>query len=159
MKKIISLLLAVIMVFSFTATVAFAADDASKPITVTFLDDRGSVLKEIKVDYGEDYTSKAPTDTYIDEGYKYSICGWEPDLPAFKGQALVKLPVFIEADGITEITFKAVYDVEPFTPDNVVEDVVDGILGENTTNLFSSFIQLIKDFFQQFIMYLMNFGM
>ena len=128
MKKIISLLLAVVMIFSLTATAAFAAD---KPLKVTFLDDRGDVMKEIYVDYGENYTSQAPTDTYVDEGYMYSIGGWEANLPAFKGTILEKLPAFIEADGITEVTYRAVYDVEPFTPDNVIGDVVDNILGQN----------------------------
>lgn len=159
MKKIVSLLLAVLMIFSITATAAFAADDASKPIKITFLDDRGYLLKEITVDYGEDYTSKAPTDTYVDEGYKYSIFGWNSDLPAFKNTVLVNLPAFVEGDGITEVTYTAVYDAEPFTPENVIEDVVDGIFGESTTNIFSSFIQLIKEFFQQLLMYIMNFGM
>lgn len=158
MKKIISLLLAVVMIFSLTATAAFAANDANKPIKITFLDDRGDVMKEIYVDYGENYTSQAPTDTYIDEGYKYSIGGWEANLPAFKGMILVKLPSFVEADGITEVTYKAVYDVEEFTADNVIGDVVNGVFGENTTDLFSSFIQLIKEFFQKIIMYLMNFA-
>lgn len=159
MKKIVSLLLAVIMVFSLTATAALAADE-SKPVTITFLDDRGSVLKVINVAYGESYSGQAPTDTYIDDGYKYSICGWESDLAAFRGQVLTNdnLPVVNAGDDITELTFKAAYDVEPFTPDNVIGDVVDGIFGENTTDLFGTFIQLIKDFFQRFIMFLMNFG-
>ena len=157
MKKIISLLLAVVMIFSLTATAALAAGDADKPIKITFLDDRGDVMKEIYVDYGENYTSKAPTDTYIDEGYKYSICGWEANLTAYKGIVLTKLPTFTEIDGITEVTYRAVYDVEEFTADNVIGGVVDNILGENTTNIFSSFIQLIKEFFQNLLMYLMNF--
>lgn len=158
MKKLISLLLAVVMIFSLTATAAFAADDTSKPIKITFLDDRGDVMKEIYVDYGENYTSQAPTDTYVAEGYIYSIGGWEASLSAFKGTVLVNLPTFVEADGITEVTYEAVYDVKEFTADNVVGDVVNGVFGENTTDLFSSFIQLIKEFFQNILMYLMNFA-
>lgn len=157
MKKIISIILAVVMIFSLTATVAFAADDASKPVKIIFLDDRGSVMKEINVAYGEDYTSQAPKDTYYDEGYKYSIFGWSSTHPAFSGTVLTKLPKVDSTDGITELTFKAVYDVEEVNTENVVGGVVDTLLGDNTSDLFSSFIQLIKEFFQKFIMYLMNF--
>lgn len=156
MKKIVSLLLAVLMIFSLTAT-AFAADDASKPLKIIFTDERGYVLKEINVAYGEDYTSKAPEDTTIDGGYKTYITGWESDLQP--GVVMTTLPVINAADGFTELTFKASYTTVEVTAENVIGGVVDEILGENTTDLFTSFIQLIKEFIQQFIMYLMNFGM
>lgn len=155
MKKIVSILLAVVMIFSLTATVALAAD--AKPVKITFLDDRGAVMKEINVAYGEDYTSKAPVDTYIDGGYKYFISGWESDHPALKGQVFEKLPVIAEKDKITALTFKASYSVVEVTPDNVIDGVVDGIFGENTTDMFGSLIELVKSFFQQFIMFIMNF--
>lgn len=154
MKKIVSILLAVIMIFSLTATMALAADD----VKVIFTDERGNVIKEITVDYGEDFNAKAPQDTYVDDGYRYFISGWETNHPAFKGTILTTLPVIKSGDGVKEITFRACYDVEEITTENVVGGVVDTIFGEDTTDMLSSFIAAIKAFFQGIILYLMNFS-
>ena len=152
MKKIVSILLAVLMIFSLTAT-AFAAND----VKVTFTDERGYVLKEITVAFGEDYNAKAPEETTIDGDYMTYISGWESDHAAFKGTILTKLPVINKKDGITDITFKAVYTTEEITTENVVGGVVDNIFGEDTSDMLSNLIATIKAFFQKFILFLINF--
>ena len=165
MKKIISLILAVLMIFSVTAVAAFAEDEARKPIKVTFVydiaDSNGIAVgttKVIYVDYEEDFTSKAPKDTYISDGYKYYITGWETAQYGVPGTVYEKLPKIAQNDLITDITFKACYSVEKFTAGGVIEDVAGDIFGDSTLNFFSYIMEQLKTWFAQFILFLRNFA-
>lgn len=158
MKKIISLMLAVIMIFSVAAMAVSAADETTKPVKVTFIydgdDGKGlAVPKEtvIYVDYGENFTSKAPKATYISGGWKYYIVGWTTDDYGQAGTVYENLPTIPEGDGIKEITFHAEMGAEEVTVENVIggaaEDVVNGLFGESTMDFINYIIEQIKVWF------------
>ncbi len=151
MKKIISLILAVIMIFSVTAMAVSAADETQKPIKVTFKydkdDGKGIAIpaeKVIYVDYNEDFTKKAPQETYIQGGWKFYIEGWSTDDYGPAGKVYTKLPTIPESDGITEITFTAQTGAEEVTVGGVIGDAADTILGEDTVSFFTYIIEQIK---------------
>lgn len=162
MKKIISLILVVLMVFSVTAIAVSAADE--KPVKITFVYDTADKYglavertKVIYVDYDEDYTKEAPKDTYISGGYKYYISGWETDNYGPDGMIYENLPTIPAADGITEITYKACYAVEEVTAGGILGDAAEGVLGESTMAFFEYIVEQIKVWFGQFILFLRNF--
>ena len=111
MKKLISLILAVVMIFSVTAMAVSAADEATKPVKVTFIYDKADIkgipvpeTKVIYVDYGENYTKDAPKSTYIAAGWKYEIVGWTTTDVGPADRVWVNLPTIAEGDGVKEIT-------------------------------------------------------
>lgn len=169
MKKIISLILAVLMIFSVTAVGVFAADETQKPVKVTFIYDDANTLgqavtktKVIYVDYGEDYNSQVPTGAYYTtvDGVRYKIFTdlWEADLAGYNRSLYEKgsFPKFDAADEITEITFIAQMGVEEMSVENITGDIAEGVLGEGTVNLFANFIEQLKLWFGQLILYLAN---
>lgn len=167
MKKLISLILAVIMIFSVTAVAVSAADETTtKPVKITFIydvdDGKGNGVertKPITVDYGENFTNQAPKGSYTHAGWKYTICGWttegfgKPDY-VYSGQ----LPTVLESDGITELTFTAVYDAKEVTVEGVVGDAVggaiDNIFGESTMTFINYIIEQIKVWFGKLLLLL-----
>lgn len=170
MKKIISLILAVVMIFSVTAVGAFAADETNKPITITFIYDDADVkgigvekTKVIYVDYGEDYNSKVPEGAYYStvDGVKYKFYTdtWTTTETAYSSKLYEKgyFPAITALDNITSITFKADMAVEEVTVENVIGGAVEGIVGEETVDLFNSFVELIKLWFNKFLLYIRNF--
>jgi hypothetical protein len=166
MKKLISLILAVIMIFSVTAVAVSAADETTKPVKITFVydedDGKGNGVprtKEITVNYGDNFTSKAPKGSYTHAGWKYTICGWttegygKPDYVYDK-----QLPTVSEGDGITELTFYAVYDAKEVTLEGVVgdttEDIVNGLFGDSTMTFINYIIEQIKVWFGKLLLLL-----
>ncbi len=173
MKKIISLILAVLMIFSVTAVAAFAAEESQKPVKVTFIYDDADIngrlavtkTKEIYVDYDEDYNSKIPVGSYLVEGddgktYKVYTALWSTDRAGYNTTLFEKgkFPVFGKNDGVTEITFKADMASEEVTAGGVIGDAAEGILGESTVNFFSYIIEQIKLWFGKLILFLRNFS-
>lgn len=172
MKKILSLILAVVMIFSVTAVAAFAAEETQKPVKVTFIyDDADSSglpvekTTEIYVDYGEDFNSQVPEGTYYikgDDGKTYKIYTdlWSTDTPGYSGTLFEKghFNAFDANDLITEITFKASMATKEVTAGGVIEDAAESILGESTVTFFSYIIEQIKVWFSQFILFLRNFA-
>ena len=163
MKKLISLILAVVMIFSVTAMAVSAADEATKPVKVTFIYDKADIkgipvpeTKVIYVDYGENYTKDAPKSTYISAGWKFYIEGWTTEGYGKPDTVWVNLPVISEGDGITELTFNAVVGNEQLTPDGVVEDavedVVDNLFGESTMAFINYIIEQIKVWFGKLLL-------
>lgn len=155
MKKLISLILAVIMIFSVTAVAVSAADETTKPVKITFVydvdDGKGNGVertKPITVDYGENFTNQAPKGSYTHAGWKYTISGWTVEGYGEAGKVWTNLPTVSEGDGITELTFTAVYDAKEVTVEGVVgdaaEDVVNGLFGESTTTFINYIIEQIK---------------
>ena len=163
MKKIISLILAVLMIFSVTAMAVSAADEAQKPVKITFIydaaDSNGLAVERTKViyvDYGEDYTKQAPKDTYVSDGYKYFISGWEIAGSSDR-KVYENLPVIGQNDGITELTFKAAYGAEEITAGGVIGDAAEEILGGETVAFFEYLMQQLEVWFGKFILFLRNF--
>lgn len=171
MKKIISLLLIVLTVFSLTATAAFAEGEVTtKPITVYFYDDNGVELKKIYVNYGEDYNVQAPTlDSYIIDSadgtkYKATHDGWEiTNLKTYENEFIPSgnLPVFGETDKVTEVKIAAVFKVRENNIQNNVQDTIEKLPGgeiiTNASDFFSSIVSLIKTWFMNFILFLNAF--
>lgn len=165
MKKIISLILAVIMIFSVTALAVSAASPDDGPIEVTFIfdkdDGKGNGVPDTKViyvNYDEDFTKWAPKATYVNGGWKYYIQGWSTDDYGPVGKVYTNLPTIPESDGITKITFTAQPGAEELTPENVIggaaEDVVNGIFGEDTMTFINYIIEQIKAWFGQLLLLL-----
>ena len=170
MKRIISLILAVVMIFSVTATGVFAADETQKPVTITFIYDDADVkglgvekTKVIYVDFGEDYNSQVPEGVYYStvDGvrYKFYTDTWTTTANAYNTKLYEKgyFPAITALDNITEITFKADMAVEEVTAENVVGGVIEGVVGEETVDLFKSFVELVKLWFGKLMLYLRNF--
>ena len=163
MKKLISLILAVVMIFSVTAMAVSAADEATKPVKVTFIYDKADLkgipvpaTEVIYVDYGENYTKKAPKSTYIAAGWKYEIVGWTTTDVGPADRVWVNLPTIAEGDGVKEITFHAEMGAKEVTPDGVVEDavedVVDNLFGESTMAFINYIIEQIKVWFGKLLL-------
>ncbi len=171
MKKIISLILAVLMIFSVTAVAAFAEGETQKPIKVTFIYDDADIngiaitkTKEIFVDYGEDYNSQVPEGSYIvkgDDGKNYSIYTdvWSSDKNGYNTTLFEKgkFPIFGENDPVTEIVFKAEMASKEVTVGGVIGDAAEDILGESTMSFFNYIIEQIKLWFGKLILYIRNF--
>lgn len=171
MKKIISVLLVVLAVFSLTATAAFAEGETTKPITVYFYDDNSvEPVKTIYVNYGEDLNVQAPEfESYVIEasdGTSYKIVhdGWEiTNLKGYNGEFIPKgnLPVFGENDKVTEVHIRAQYEAYENNIQNNVQDALENIPGgeiiTNASDFFSSIISLIKTWFMNFILFLNAF--
>lgn len=165
MKKLISLILAVIMIFSVTAVAVSAADETTKPVKITFEydadDGKGNGVprtKVIYVDYGEDFTRQAPKDYYINAGWKHYIVGWTVEGYGEAGKVWTNLPVVYENEGIKELTFVAQPGSEEVTVEGVVGDAVggaiDNIFGESTRTFINYIIEQIKVWFGKLLLLL-----
>ena len=170
MKKIISILLVVLAVFSLTATAAFAESDPSKPVTVYFYDDNNVVVKVINVGYGENYNDKAPTlDSYIIEagdGTKYKVVhdGWSiTNLKTYENEiiSLGNLPIIYDLDKVTEVHVVAEFKVYENNIQNNVQDAIEKLPGSeiitNASDFFNSIISLIKTWFMNVMLFLAAF--
>ena len=171
MKKIISLILAVIMIFAVTSVGVFAADETQKPVKITFIYDDADIsgtagmekTKVIYVDYEEDYNSQIPNGVYYTtedgERYKYFTGTWETTTPGYNTKLYEKghFPKFAANDGITEITFKANMEVEKVTVENVLGGAAEEVLGESTMAFFNYIIEQIKVWFGKLMLYIRNF--
>ena len=162
MKKIISVLLVILAVFSLTATAAFAEGESTKPITVYFYDDNSvEPVKTIYVNYGEDYNVQAPKfDSYVVGEYKIVHDGWEiTNLKTYNGEFIPidNLPVFVENDKVTEVHVKAEYKAYENNIQNNVQDAIEKLPGgeviTNAGDFFSSIISLIKTWFMNLILF------
>lgn len=150
MKKVLSLVLALAMLFALTA-VAFAAD--KKPVTVHFVIE-GEVVKTIQVDYGEDYNSQAPDiRREISNGIKYEFGGWETDHKYYGGTIYETLPVIDEDVPVHEITFTATYTETEYDGEEILGDIVGD---EAVTGLKSIWDEFVK-FLQQVLLYIAAF--
>ena len=171
MKKIISLILAVIMIFAVTSVGVFAADETTKPIEITFIYDDGDLTgsngiektKVIYVDYDEDYNSKVPYGSYLTKGndgetYKVFTGTWETTTPGYtKLYEKGHFPSFSALDGVTKITFKANMETEKVTVESVIGGAAEDVLGESTVAFFEYIIEQIKVWFGKLMLYLRNF--
>lgn len=146
MKKVLSLILAVTMLFSL-ATIAFAADE--KPITINFVID-GEIASTITVDYGEDYTSKAPKVLpRISDGIKYEFAGWECN-DKYYSSIYENLPIIEEDAPIYELTFTATFSEVPYDGEEFVEDIIGDEAMFNIKAVWEGFI----NFLQQVLFYI-----
>ncbi|MBQ7296049.1 MAG: hypothetical protein IJW86_07635 [Clostridia bacterium] len=150
MKKVLSLMLALAMLFTM-GTVAFAADE--KPITINFVIE-GELVKSIQVDYGEDYNSQAPDiRREISNGIKYEFGGWETTNKYYGGTIYEKLPVIEEGTPVYEITFTATYTETEYDGEEIASD----ILGDNTVAGFKTIWASFVEFLQQVLLYIAAF--
>ncbi len=141
MKKILSLVMAVVMLFSLSA-IAFAADE--KPVTVHFVIDN-EVVKTITVDYGEDYNSQAPDiRREISGGIKYEFGGWECDHKYYSGTIYESLPVIDEDVPVYELTFTATYVETEYDGEEIVKDIIGDDATMNLKALWDEFVKFIQ---------------
>lgn len=172
MKKIISILLVALTVFSF-ATVSFAADEATaqeKPVTVIFevYDSEGN-LKYVTV--GVDYEEKIPvpeTPSWVhpsDSTIKMFFTHWTSTHSSYKDQLIENILPIKANDGIKEITFTAQYEPRENNIQNNVQDSIDNIVEnlpgadafEGIGDAFSTIIELIRKWIMQFTLYIQAF--
>ena len=157
MKKIISILLVVITVFSLTAMMVSAEETTTqKPIKVTFyydkVDTRGTV---VYVDYNENINNVAPDyDDQKANGFIIKHIGWDTDLAGYEAETITlgNIPVIPENSRITEITFTGVWQEKPDNTETKVESAVDGILGEGTTLDISAFLERVISLLKNWVM-------
>ncbi len=143
MKKVISLILALTMLFAL-GTVAFAAEEDEKPITVNFVID-GEVKKTIQVDYGEDFNSQAPNvKKSISNGIKYEFAGWDCDNKYYNDTIYETLPVISENTPVYKITFTATYTETKYDGEEIIADIIgdDAMAGIKT--ILAEFITFLK---------------
>ena len=114
MKKTLALALALLMAFSMFGVMAFAADEADPPITVTFMVDN-EIYKVVKVNsnenispYLDSYPAKQETDTT-----RYTFAGWktEGDDNLYYNSTL-PIPVLEAGEISKEIVYTAVFSEE-----------------------------------------------
>ncbi len=150
MKKVLSLIVALTMLFSIAAT-ALAADE--KPITVHFVINE-EVVKTITVDYGEDYNSQAPDiRREISNGIKYEFGGWEADHRYYSGKIFETLPIITEDVPIEEVTFTATYTETEYDGEEIITDII----GDNAMTSLKTVWQEFLKFLQTIILYFAAF--
>ena len=78
MKKVLSILLCAVMLFSFASVFAFADDAApAETVTITFYDEDGSVLTTVTANKGESPVGPpAPTKPRQDGDPEWAFSGW-----------------------------------------------------------------------------------
>lgn len=176
MKKVISILLVALTLFSF-ATVAFAEGETEEKtsFTVKFeynLED-GSVYIDIKtVPYGTDLDTVAPeTPSYVypyDNTKLAKFDYWRTNHPSFKDEVeITNLPVIDKLSNVDEITFIAEYryvdnDFKHQAQEKgeeFIESIIPGATETfgNISELFSSLGELLKKWFSMFIFYVQSF--
>ena len=168
MKKIISILLVVLTVFSVTATFASAEDSTPGTYIVEFYDDNGSTLvKTITVYYGQDFNKEAPEfDSYIVkdvDGVDYKVVhdGWMiMNYKTYEGQAIPKgnLPALEAADKPPAVLkIKAQYKAYENNIENNIKDTVSNMPGAevftNMSDFFNSIIELIRSWFMNIALF------
>ncbi len=115
MKKALSVVLSVLVIFSMLGVMAFAADEP--PITVKFVDYDGSIIKEIKVTPGTiltPYVPEAPerADT---EDTDYSFIGWKAEDGKTYHASTFPTPTLAEGETTKEIIYTADYSEKDTT--------------------------------------------
>lgn len=165
MKKIISILLVVITVFSFTAMMASAEEATTGDVKITFYSDKADAHGTVVyVNYGDDINKVAPKyKNQVSGEYIIVHTGWESNHPFYAGQVIDKgnIEVIAANSGIKEISFTAVYDSEKNNVQNKVENafedtpVGDAIL--NASGIFETLINLVKKWFMSFALFLNAF--
>lgn len=149
MKKIISLLLAAMMIFSLACV---ASAEGEKPITINFVVE-GETVKTIQVDYDEDYNSQAPViRTQISNGMKKEFGGWECNNKVYN-KIYSSLPVIPDGAPVYELTFIATFTEEPYDGEEIVEDIIgdDAMVGLRTIwDSLLAFLQQILLIFSSF---------
>lgn len=164
MKKIISILLVVITVFSFTAMMA-SAEEATGDVKITFYKDRNDTQPTVVyVNYGDDINKVAPKyETTTSGDYLIVHTGWESDHPAYKGTVIGKgnIDVIAPNSGIKEISFVATYDAEENNFKNNAENVIEKLPGGeailNAGDFFQTIINLFKKWLMSFSLFLNAF--
>lgn len=152
MKKVISLILVLTMLFSF-GTMVFAAEQDEKPIKINFVID-GKVEKTIYVDYDEDYNSQAPNvKKSISNGIKYEFAGWECDNKYYKGAIYTNLPVIKETVPVYELTFTATYSETEFDGEEIITDIIGDDMMSSLKTIWDEFLVFLKTI----ILYLATF--
>lgn len=155
MKKIISLILALTMIFTLGLT-AFAVEE-EKPVKVNFKID-GEVVKTIYVDYGEDFNSQAPSiKKEISGGIKYEFSGWDCDNKYYAGTIYETLPVISETTPVYELTFTATYTETKYDGEEIVDDIIGGIIGDDALSGLKTLLDEFIAFLKTVILYLAAF--
>ncbi len=164
MKKIISILLVVITVFSFTAMMA-SAEEATGDIKVTFYRDRADAHGTVVyVNYGDDINKVAPKyENQVSGEYIIVHTGWESDHAYYAGQVieLGNIEVIAANSGIKEITFTGVYKDRENNLQNKIEGALEGTgVGDavsNAGNFFETIINLFKKWIMSLSLFLNAF--
>lgn len=166
MKKVLSVVLCVLMLFSAFSVLAFAAEPV-KSITVRFVVN-GEEVKKVMVAPGEDlnqYAPKTPTkdsETITDKDgkeiyTKYEFYGWESseDKTIYEEGSLPKATVKEGESALKTITFYAQFTEKPMEG---VEDVIDDIIPTSLTDFFKALYEKIVYYIQYFLLLLKGFG-
>ncbi|MBQ8503700.1 MAG: hypothetical protein IJ491_05415 [Clostridia bacterium] len=109
MKKALSVLLSVLVIFSMVGVMAFAAEEPA--ITVQFKDWDGKVVKEIQVDSGTIITQYAPenperADT---DDTDYTFAGWRGEDGELYHKSTFPTPVLAEGETTKTVVYTAEY--------------------------------------------------
>lgn len=177
MKKIISVLLVVLTLFSFT-TFAFAEDatqdTTAKKFIVKFeynLEDGTPHIETHEVEYGADLNAIAPNVPTIeypkDKTLLMKFIGWKTTTPGFDS-LITTIPKIEAASAIESITFEADYTYIPNDLKNQTQEKVDewldgmgvpnlGETFEGFGDLFNRVVELVKKWFSMFVFYIRSF--
>jgi hypothetical protein len=172
MKKIISILLVVLTLFSF-ATVAFAEGEAAAAtyrVYFVYSTADGEQTLPVDVAFGTDLDTVAPEiKSYVhpsDDTLLVKFSHWTSDSYS-AGEEIHDLPKFDVKDGDYDgIRFVAKYEYVPNDLKNNVEDKVEDVLGdilpegnplEGISDWFTTITELLKKWFSLFVFYIQSF--
>lgn len=142
MKKALSVILSMLVIFSMVGVMAFAADEAL--VNVVFLDDNGETIHNVQLAEGTNISSYAPenpskpdTDTteFIFKGWDYVESETDGDRLYYKNG----LPT---ATGET-MTFKAVYSENDISGYQSFWNLIESIF-ERINRLFEYFAEIFQ---------------
>ena len=169
MKKIISILLVVLTIFSFS-TVAFAEGEAAT-YTVYFVYNtaEGEKTEMFEVAYGTDLDEVAPkVESYVHPNDNTQLVKFDYWYSDFTGsEILIDLPTYTERDGdVDGIRFiaKQIFVDNDFK--NQTQEKFDEVMDnffpngnplENMGDFFTTVVELFKKWFSLFIFYVMSF--
>ena len=149
MKKVISVLLSMLMIFSMVGVMAFAEDAENSgntvvdkaTVTVIFYDEDGvTKLEEIRLEPNEELSTKIKNPEKADtETTRYIFKGWQAKDGTIYYQSTLPTPT--EADENTTIEYVAVYSKEDLTQRQTFWNLIESIF-ERFNLLFQYFAEI-----------------
>lgn len=143
MKKALSVVLAMLMVFSMVGVMAFAEGE-TRYITYTFLDEDGSLIKEFQMaeDSNVIITTLVPDEPVKPdtEDTRYIFKHWEAEDGTIYYKSTIKNPT---ADTPDTVTFKAVYSEEDISSRQSFWNLIESIF-ERINLIFEYFAAIFQ---------------
>lgn len=143
MKKALSVILSVLVIFSMVGVMAFAAEDPA--ITVQFKDWDGKIIKEVMVDPGTILTSYVPAspERADTDDTDYTFAGWKGEDGKLYHTSTFPTPALAEGETTKTIVYTAEYTEKDTTGYQSFWNFIESIF-ERINMLFEYFAEIFN---------------